>query len=112
MINPACRLSVRQAQIAVDVALASAEGLSAHGIVECLGYEILIEMLQDAQTAIAPLAEITLHLPGEPRVIFSCRSQAEAYIERHPAPAAAIYRISQDAVGRCSVSVYRLTEHL
>jgi hypothetical protein len=112
MSDPAYRLNVRQAQIAVDAALASAEGLSTHGIVESVGYEILIEMLQDAQTAIARLAEITLNMPGEPRVIFACRSQAEAYIERNPAREGAIYRISQDAVGRCSVSVYRLTEHL
>ena len=112
MTNPAYRLNVRQAQIAIDAALASAERLSSHGIVTCLGYEILVEMLQDAQSAIAQLAENTLQMPGEPKVIFSCRSQAEAHIERNPAPEGTIYRISEDAAGRCIVSIYRLTEHL
>jgi hypothetical protein len=46
------RLGLREAEIAVESALASAERLSQHAIVQSLSFDILVEHLTEAQAAL------------------------------------------------------------
>jgi|EndMetStandDraft_4_1072995.scaffolds.fasta_scaffold2721316_1 uncharacterized membrane protein (Fun14 family) len=51
------RAKVREASIAVEAALVAAETLASHGVVESINYERLMDLLSEAQKAVAALEE-------------------------------------------------------
>jgi hypothetical protein len=59
------KLLVHEAQIAVDSAVAAAEGLASHGIIESMNFDRLVSFLLEAQEAIGKLQEaLTVEVEG------------------------------------------------
>jgi len=103
------RLRVKEAAIAVESALVTAEMLATHGVIESMNYERLIDLLQEAGKAVD---EIDAGLPATPLTIFPSRTMAEAFIAKHPIDDDHRYDIRPDGIGRCTVAVFRLIAHL
>jgi hypothetical protein len=103
------RARVKEAALAVESALLAAEVLATHGVVESINYELMIDLLQEANTAVEA---INAGLPPEPLTIFPTHASAEAFIAQHPLDADQLFQIRQDGMGRCTIAVFRLIAHL
>jgi hypothetical protein len=103
------RLRVTEAALAIECALAAAETMATHGVVESLNFERLADFLAEAATAVD---QIDAGLPSSPSTIFPSREVAQSFIAAHPLDADHVYQIRQDGVGRCTIALFRLVAHV
>jgi hypothetical protein len=100
---------VKEAAGAIEGAMLAAETLAGHGVVESLTFERMIDFLQEASTAVD---SIDAGPHPMPTIVFLNRSCAQSFIEQHPLDGDHLYQIREDAIGRCTIAVFRLIAHL
>jgi hypothetical protein len=100
---------VKEAAVAIESAMLAAETLAGHGVVESLTFERMMDFLEEASAAVDL---IDAGLPPAPTTIFLNRACAQSFIEQHALDGDHLYQIREDAIGQCTIAVFRLLRHL
>lgn len=107
--DPEFRDSVTEVAGAVNYAIGCAEQLAAHGIVESMSFDRLMETLAEAKAVLEAIR--AKHSPT-PTTIFPSRAVAEMYVTKYPLPADSQYEIRADGAGRCVIAVLRISAYV
>ena len=99
----------REALIALEAATLSLEMLARHGITESSTFDQVVEHVGRATDAVLG---IEAALTSTPTTIFPNLSMARDWCQRHPLSEGRFYQIHPDGMGRCSVSISQIVEHL